>query len=330
MNLMDLINERKAGRSYEQLSKACGGNPTAGRLQQIATKDLKTFPDPDTIRGLAQGLKVSERAVLNATGESLGIEVESGGSRIEQWLSSSTLSKLTQEQVDVVLRLVDAFVAPETRSYFVDGATMLRVPHVGSSTEVDGYVYPLIFDAFDRAFPEGDAPTQRAMRDLSRILTPELADLLAAERKRSVGPRPGVATTFPAGISTVIGALLVPVIAGALEREAAEGQSPISAEDAREIAQRVVAALDEGQLAKAIAEAVLVGEHLSGPETNTPSNVTPFPTRQEEPAPPPMELAAARRSEKRKNLLEEVGEEDQSVPEADSHDGQDDESDEPS
>ena len=73
MKLSELLNERKGDRSYEALERDCGGVPKAARLQQIATKPPKTFPDPDSIRGLARGLRVPERVVLAAAAESLGL-----------------------------------------------------------------------------------------------------------------------------------------------------------------------------------------------------------------------------------------------------------------
>ena len=75
--LADLISDAKArlGYSYESMSKACGGVPGAGRLHQLATKPLRTFPDPDTINGLARGCKVSPLDIIKASARSLGINV---------------------------------------------------------------------------------------------------------------------------------------------------------------------------------------------------------------------------------------------------------------
>lgn len=64
--------------SYESLAKACGGVPGAGRLHQLATKELKTFPDPETINGLARGCKVAPLEVIKAAARSLGLSVSDG------------------------------------------------------------------------------------------------------------------------------------------------------------------------------------------------------------------------------------------------------------
>lgn len=74
-DLRALIGLRKGDRSYEQLSKACDGLPTAKRLHQLATAPIKNFPDPDTIRGLSKGLGVTESTVVLASAASLGLDV---------------------------------------------------------------------------------------------------------------------------------------------------------------------------------------------------------------------------------------------------------------
>jgi hypothetical protein len=75
-NLAQLINERRGDRSYERLSRDCGGDPGSKRLQQMATgKPLSAFPSPETIQGLALGLGMSAADVLHACARSLGLSV---------------------------------------------------------------------------------------------------------------------------------------------------------------------------------------------------------------------------------------------------------------
>lgn len=76
-DLQALIGLRKGDRSYEQLSKECKGVPTAKRLHMLATAPIKNFPDPDTIRGLSTGLRVTETTIVLAAAESLGLDVRS-------------------------------------------------------------------------------------------------------------------------------------------------------------------------------------------------------------------------------------------------------------
>jgi hypothetical protein len=73
--LAQLIAERKGERSYGRLADDCGNYPTRKRLQQLATSDLHTFPDPDTIRGLGLGLGASVTEVTLACARSIGLPV---------------------------------------------------------------------------------------------------------------------------------------------------------------------------------------------------------------------------------------------------------------
>lgn len=74
-DLSTLLLERKAERSFERLSKDCGGYPTANRLQQIATGQLNEFPNPDTIKGIARGTGLTVTEVVLASARSLGLPV---------------------------------------------------------------------------------------------------------------------------------------------------------------------------------------------------------------------------------------------------------------
>ncbi len=76
--LAGLIADRKGTRSYEKVSQDCGGIPTSKRLHQLATQKPKNFPDPDTIRGLAQGLGVTITDIVMASARSLGLPVYTG------------------------------------------------------------------------------------------------------------------------------------------------------------------------------------------------------------------------------------------------------------
>jgi len=75
--LARLIAQRKGDRSFKRLSTDCGGTPTANRLQQMATKDISAFPDPETIRGIAMGLGTTITDVTLAVARSLGLNVSS-------------------------------------------------------------------------------------------------------------------------------------------------------------------------------------------------------------------------------------------------------------
>lgn len=76
--LAGLIADRKGTRSYDRLSDDCGGTPSSGRLHQMATKPLKNFPDPESIRGMAQGLGVTVTDIVMASARSLELPVYTG------------------------------------------------------------------------------------------------------------------------------------------------------------------------------------------------------------------------------------------------------------
>lgn len=76
--LQALVADRKGDRSYEQLAALSGGRLSRARIQQIATRDMKAFPDAATLAGLAQALDVPVQEVVLASARSLGLEVRGG------------------------------------------------------------------------------------------------------------------------------------------------------------------------------------------------------------------------------------------------------------
>lgn len=73
--LRNLINSLRGDRNNAELSRDCGGYPTQSRLQQMSTKPIQLFPDPETIRGLARGLNVSVGEVIAACATDLGLNM---------------------------------------------------------------------------------------------------------------------------------------------------------------------------------------------------------------------------------------------------------------
>jgi hypothetical protein len=104
LNLSDLLLARKGSRSYERLSKDCGGFPTANRLQQIATKDISEFPTPDTIRGLSRGLGSTVTEVTLAAARSLGLSVHAGDPDALVLAGAGRLSADAQEVIFTIAR----------------------------------------------------------------------------------------------------------------------------------------------------------------------------------------------------------------------------------
>jgi len=74
--LSELVTEHRGGRSNVDLSNDCGGVPSDKRIHQIINAPMRNFPDPDTIRGLAKGLRTSEATIIRASARSLSLEVD--------------------------------------------------------------------------------------------------------------------------------------------------------------------------------------------------------------------------------------------------------------
>jgi len=73
--LRSLIRNLRGDRNNIELSRDCGGTPTASRMQQLSTTPIKLFPDPDTIKGLARGLNVSVGEVVAACAKDIGLNM---------------------------------------------------------------------------------------------------------------------------------------------------------------------------------------------------------------------------------------------------------------
>lgn len=109
MNLSELIDTHRGGRSYVELARDCGGAPTDKRLQQLVRKPIRNFPDPPTVMGLARGLRVSQSAVVLAAAESLGLNVGSSMPRLVELLPAGT-QDLTEQQAAAIAHLVRTIV----------------------------------------------------------------------------------------------------------------------------------------------------------------------------------------------------------------------------
>ena len=102
-----LIASRRGDRNNAELSRDCGGIPTQSRLQQLANAPIKTFPDPDTIRGLARGLNVTIEQVIAACASDLNLPMGApddsalvlGGARYLPESSQQILVNLSREML---------------------------------------------------------------------------------------------------------------------------------------------------------------------------------------------------------------------------------------
>lgn len=110
MNLSELIlaakgDEARAGMTWNELSRRCGGKPAPKAIQKLALEPRKNFPDPDTIEGLARGLGVTQMTVIMAAAESLGLQAKKEESSLLALMPTGT-DKLTPEKTTLLLSIV--------------------------------------------------------------------------------------------------------------------------------------------------------------------------------------------------------------------------------
>ncbi|HEX9089776.1 MAG TPA: hypothetical protein VF867_19950 [Arthrobacter sp.] len=109
--LAQLILARKDGRSYEQMSADCGGQPAGRRLQQLTMPSIvmRAFPDPATITAVATGLGVSVVEVVLASARSLGLPVDGARADMINIPGAGSLPEDSRQAViDVARALVSA------------------------------------------------------------------------------------------------------------------------------------------------------------------------------------------------------------------------------
>lgn len=153
--LARLIAQRKGDRSFKRLSSDCGGTPTANRLQQIATKDISAFPDPETIRGIAMGLGTTITEVTLASARSLGLAVASGEPDALIVAGAGTLPAEAQEAImDVSREMQRLYRLAQHTTH--QRAELVKVPDGMTTRDIaDYYNSHAAFDATSR----GEAAT---------------------------------------------------------------------------------------------------------------------------------------------------------------------------
>lgn len=157
MDLAELIRSHKGDRSFKELQRACGDYPSDKRLQQLATKPPRNFPDPPTISALARGLRVPAVTVVLSAAESLGIDVRRAAPALLDRLPAG-VDKLTEEQTRVLVDMARSFVESNETSV----AQRVALRNLLAHSDVD------IFD-------ENDAPVTDAA-GLDRVIDSLLAD----------------------------------------------------------------------------------------------------------------------------------------------------------
>lgn len=106
----ELILRLKGERTYEQLSKDCGGQPSQGRIQQMTTKHQTGFPSVESIRGLAKGLGVKPAVILAALGKDFELLTDGDLSTNSNLPLPEGSESLTSSQHSAVVSMVRELV----------------------------------------------------------------------------------------------------------------------------------------------------------------------------------------------------------------------------
>lgn len=105
LTLAGLIKLRRGKRAYEELALASGNNPKLSSWQQWGKGTPRTLlPEPDSIRGMALALGVSETEVLMAAGRSVGLAVAPDDSSELRIAGGGLLPPYAQEAVFTTVR----------------------------------------------------------------------------------------------------------------------------------------------------------------------------------------------------------------------------------
>lgn len=110
-SLQLLIRSRmdERGLTFPELERASGLGKS--RWHQLASgKRMRTWPDPDTLRLIADTLGYDHTTIVLATAQSLGLEVRTRGSLFSQLLPTGT-DLLSPDTREALLSLVRAVVA---------------------------------------------------------------------------------------------------------------------------------------------------------------------------------------------------------------------------
>lgn len=136
--IQQLVANKKGDRSFARLSADCGGRPTGPALQKLTSSPLKSFPDPDTIRGLSRGLNLPIRQIVEACARSVGLDISAesddvlpivGGRRLPE-SSQQLLISMAREML-TMSEAIAGTDAPEAEYDSYDLAARKGDPQIG-------------------------------------------------------------------------------------------------------------------------------------------------------------------------------------------------------
>lgn len=110
MDLTQLIEDRRAGRSYQQLAEASGLTKQAWQpyIKVESRYGSRRVPEPATILGMAQALDVDPETIMLAIGETIGVIPRD---RVRPALLDAlppheTLALLERDDVETIVRFI--------------------------------------------------------------------------------------------------------------------------------------------------------------------------------------------------------------------------------
>lgn len=150
MDLTELIERRRAGRSYAKLAEASGMTKQAWQpyVKTEGRYGSRRVPEPSTILGMARALDVDVETIMLAIGETIGV-IPPGRSRpalLDALPPHDVLEQLEEEDVATIVRFVHllaglradaaaraAAVVPAPASRRASRAAAPRVAHARES-----------------------------------------------------------------------------------------------------------------------------------------------------------------------------------------------------
>jgi hypothetical protein len=108
--IAELIAATKGDRSYNDLERDSGNLVSGKRWQQIGAGQpgVKTYPDPESIPGMAKALRVSQEAIVDAYSKALGIEIGTP-SQLIMMMPPGT-EDLTTDSVRILREIIARFI----------------------------------------------------------------------------------------------------------------------------------------------------------------------------------------------------------------------------
>jgi transcriptional regulator with XRE-family HTH domain len=133
--LEELISTRKAERgwSYAALADRAGGVLSAQRWQQLGTGvRIKEFPEPATLRAMAEALDMNISAVVLSAARSTGLEVKNELPILAQQLPASANS-LEPDVRNAIVALVRAITKGQANDEDQEPGTEARGEELGGA-----------------------------------------------------------------------------------------------------------------------------------------------------------------------------------------------------